>query len=75
MKFECALKAIRKGKTVKRKAWNKNEIDKKKYLCLEKYHCEILWTEDLLANDWVIVDECFLNWLRDWYLERNKEFY
>lgn len=56
-KFEDALEAMREGKTVKRKEWSKTEFNRRKYLCLEKCHCETLWTEDFLADDWEIVDE------------------
>lgn len=55
MKFEKAFKAMREGKIVRRKEWNRTEFNRGKYLCLEKYHCETLWTEDFLADDWEIV--------------------
>ena len=57
MKFEEILKAMRESKTVKRKEWSKTEFNRRKYLCLEKYHCETLWTEDFLADDWEVLDD------------------
>lgn len=62
MKFEEALKAMRKGKCVRRKAWGKAYI----YIfCYADGKCDILTAlgnparlgTAILENDWEIVDE------------------
>lgn len=58
MKFEEALKAMRKGKKVRRKAWGRfSYIKISEGTFVTMFNNEINITNAILHNDWEIVDD------------------